>query len=116
MIDSNNPALLFADIMVKQFAENFEVDNRFWVLVSDLANICDGKNHNNRKITICKNEKCKYQMFVDKVDDELKQSIIKRKAEMKKERKAKKIPLRLKLSEGKKKNMVRSKTPKTKKA
>lgn len=117
IIDSDNPALLLADIMVKQFSENFVVDNRFWVLVADLANICDGKNHNNRKITICVNEKCKYQMFVDKVDDKLKEAIMERKTEMKEERKEKrKTKKKMTLSDLKKKNMVRSKTPKAKKA
>ena len=114
MSNSDNPALLFADIMVKQFSKNFEVDNRFWVLIADLANICDGKNHNSRKITICKNENCKYQMFVEKVDDKIKEEIIQRKKEMKEERKTKKISLKLKLNE--KKNTFRSKTPKIKKA
>ena len=65
----------------------------------------------NRAFYLNKAKEC-----VDKVDDKLKEAIMERKTEMKEERKAKKIPLRLKLSESKKKNMVRSKTPKAKKA
>lgn len=105
IINSDNPALLFADIMIKQFSDNFKIDNRFWVLVSDLANICDGKNHNSRKVSICKNEEHEYQIFVDKVDDTLKEEMIKRKKE--KNKGIKKIPLKLKLNgKKKKKNMV----------